>query len=734
MGIGERIQAWLRGLPIVGMLYDWFIAQNERRAKNQAIVWARFQKAWEARDYGQAAVLLLTYLAFVITNAFPISTLEFFVTPTGQEAEAIKFAADPRAYILEQIKKAMSDPSVQSWVDFTGALVTTPVLTLLEDFAGKGEIDPHEFSKRFHGIASGLPWAAQSVDSALNAVMGDRAPKLGNTIQSLYWGLGLGFLGWQTLAPLLSSGLQPPLNRYYLKLYRPERFTPQQIQDLYSLGLLSETTLKETLREQGWRDEDIGNWLTLSYRKLSEGDCWKLYHDGHITDDEMDRRLRAFGYDPAELANLYLANPREDEQDIPKYLSSTLQDAFLNDRITEDELRVILAQQEYAAREIDLRLAQLKAKKVTDARDLTTGQIKELYGARVIGRDEAITNLRDLEYTDVVASNLVKAWDLAAAPKAARLNKSTIMEGYTSGALTRGEALNLLQSESGYDSTKAELIVKIEEAGITQRARIAAQPRPASLSELADFVKYGLITRADLEQRGEIKRLAAADRPRMVELMYLQLQTQVAALPLTQSQISAAYVLGVITRVDLLGRLEGMNMSAADAELLVLTIEADNPEVFGEVAVTLKEPSVGALQLALQRGILDETAFRQKLGGLGYTDDGIEIQLLNAQYQAPVNPRELTKSEVISLYRDEIIGRAEARRRLQVINYTITDVELILTQQRLFVEDTEAAQWFLSGVLSLEGASQVWTDEGFTPDDIADFLARVVAGEFGLVG
>lgn len=729
MGIGDKIRAWLRALPAVGMVFDWLNATMERRARNQAIVWARFQKAWQQRDYGQAGILLLTYLAFVITNAFPVSTLEFFVTPSGDEAEAVKFAADPRAYILQQIKAAMSDKGVQSWIEFTGGLITTPVLTLLEDFGGQDNPDPHEFSRRFHGIASGLPWAAKSVDSALNAIMGDRAPRLSDSIQTMYWGLGLGFLGWQTLAPLLSSGLQPGLQRYYNKLYRPARFTPGQIQDLFALGKIGAGAFDDFLKEQGWRDSDIAFYRDLSYRQISEGDCWKLYHDGVIDKAEMDRRLRAFGYNSSDFELLYKANPQDDESSVKGYTVTTLKAALKGNLIEEGEFRSIMSQLKYQEREIDLQVALIRAQQTQDARDLTTGQVKELYNARVIGRDEAQNALVGLTYTGAVAAQLVKAWDEEALPKAVRLNKSTILEAFTEGVYTRGQAIAALQSEAGYDALRAELLVHVEEAQIKRQA-LAGLPKPASLSQLQGFVQYGLITRAELEARPELGRYDAETRALLVNLMYAQLQVAPPVIQVSLSTLADAYVQGLLTRADYLGRLEARGMSADDAELQAQVVEGNNPLVFGGAeAQPVKAPSVASLQLALQRGLIDEQGFRDRLAAQGYSDEAVTIATFNAQYQAPANPKSLTQAQVISLYKSTDITRADATRRLLALGYTAPDVELLIRQVRLAPEDTDAANYFLAGLLSEDGVIVALDAEGFSTDEITDFLDRAAAGE-----
>jgi hypothetical protein len=606
-----------------------------------------------------------------------------------------------------------------------------PVIGLFESYAAKEVQDPHEFARAFHGYMMTLSWAGGMLEAVTRPVLGERTPDFKGMLTSMYWTMGLGFLGWQTLAPLLSSGLQPPLERYYSRLYRPARFTPAQTMDIFALGQKDSNWLRDELRDQGWRDQDLDLWLKLAYRTLSEGHLWTLYENGALGKSDMDKRLRALGYSPEDIPLLYKANEKEETKDSTRYLLSTLKESYLEGRLGEDELRGILASMNFAPREIDLQVANLQTQRAEGARALTTGQVKNLYDNRVLGRDETIHQLRMLDYGEQVAAQLVQAWDNAALPKAARINKSTILEGYTNGSLTRNEALELLRVEAGYPPDKAELLVKIEEASVALKV-MPPTVKAVGLALLADFVSAGMITRADLEARSELARYSAADRTRIIDLMFLGAQVTVGVVEVSESLLLDAYVYGVITREALLARLTARGYSADDAELIAATVEAANPDIFGGgPPQLLKQPSVGALQLALQRGLFDEAAFRDKMAAQGFSADAVEIFLFNAQYQAPPEPKLLTKADIMKLLKLSVINRAEAVRRLLQAGYTTVDVELLIRAEGLTIDDTEAAEWFVAGLIDELTFSTIVTEEGFTAEEIEDFLTRYAAGEVG---
>ncbi|KKL20720.1 hypothetical protein LCGC14_2452630, partial [marine sediment metagenome] len=214
-------------------------------------------------------------------------------------------AADVIANIFEH-------PVASEVVETMGAVITEPVITLFEKYAAQDDPDPHEFARAFHGFMIGLNLTAGIADTTLEMISGGQVEGVGRMIESMYWSLGLGFLGWQTLAPLLGSGLQPPLERHYQKLYRNQRFSASEMRDLYALGEISKQALTEGAATEGWRDQDIDQWIKLAFRTLNQGETFKAYNQGLMDEAEAIKRLRSLGYDPKDIPLLFQLHPRSD--------------------------------------------------------------------------------------------------------------------------------------------------------------------------------------------------------------------------------------------------------------------------------------------------------------------------------------------------------------------------------------------------------------------------------------
>jgi len=722
MGLGDRFDQWLRSTAWGKKIKELVDRYNVKQAEMLPDLKSGIKRAIETGDIYSILFYSWAWIAYVFAGGglwLPASLKKFQDQTVG---EFEKFQVDPSLYLAGKIDEAVKSKGVQEMVEVVGSAITQPVLTLFEHYATVENPDVHEFSRAFHGYMISLGWAGGIVDAGLKSALGTRAPKVGDALNSMYWSLGLGFLGWQTLAPLLSAGLQPNLERYYNKLYRPTRFTPSQVRDLFALGKITGDQMRDFMREQGWRDTDISTWIDLSYRTLSEGAMWELYHKGEVDKPAMDKFIRAQGYNPVDIPLLYKANEKDDTDDAPKFLASTAKKSFKDGLIAEPEFREILDGMGYAPREIDLQVALLTTEKATETRELSTGQIKQLYDARILGKDESIHNLVQLDYAADVASKLIELWDKQSVPKAVRINRGTITEAYFWGVLSRNEAKSMLRSESGYDDKQAELLLKLEDAQLENKDNPALTSAPAiSISMLNQFAQNGLMTREEILSRAELAGFSDADRLVIVNNMFLVQPLE--PLAIDESVLLEAYLFGLLSREELAERLTLRGIVADEVELLIRTFELENPLVFGEFTPAyLRQPNPSQMQLALQRGLIDEQQFRDRLTAQGYSPDAVEIYLFNAQYQAPVDPKNLTKAEIIKLYNGGNISRQNALQRLLILGYTAPDAQLLIAVENNLPQDTEIGQAYLGGFIEVGNAIILLGDLGFSLEEIENFL------------
>jgi hypothetical protein len=637
--------------------------------------------------------------------------------------------ADPAKAIADAIDLAAKSDLVKDLTKTMGTLITEPVVAALERGFVEGQDDPLDAARTFHGVTMGISMLGGVASSLTEGASMGLIRAIGPMMQAMYWNLGLGFLGWQTLAPLLENGLQPALRTHYMRKFRNTRFTAAQMGDLYALGRAGADEVRDTLRDLGWRDEDIARWIALSYRKLSEGDIWKLYNAKALTKSEADSRLRALGYDPDDLNLLYRLNDEDIANQTKETLISTAKSALAEMLISENEFRDILRAQKYGEREIDLEVALIRLQAEKQSLALSQSNIHTLYKGRQITRGEAVSHLVKVGMSGDTAEKMVAAWDELDAPAALRINQSTIRAAYIAGVLSRGQASEKLRGV-GYSQADSTLLLDTWDMTMQLAGQTPGQPTPArlSLADLADMVRYGLMTREQLESRAELARFSADDRAKLIELLL----TYKGIIPVTgpgRGLLLSAYAYGLIDRGELIRRLEDTGLSADDATLVADTEDKHLAEIAAaREEARARRPSVGALQLALERGIITEAEFDSAMADLGFGASAIALYRLNAQYQAPVAPHKLTKAELISLYKSAKLSRSEVLARLGELGYTVEDAALIVAEVGLEPQDTEMGQAFIAGYVTEEAARAWLLGTGFSAAEVDTFISEVRLG------
>jgi hypothetical protein len=718
-GLGDILIEWLKVKILGPLLAGWTDRIHSRQAAFDH--WLVVQGLPELYGYHPTAVVR-TALAvlWLITNIDTIGVS----TP---KTPPVSVFQDPVGTVKRLTDAVQNDPNVAGLEQFIGSLTTDRVMAVVRKYAAMDDPDPSAFENEAQGMLRLPTVLGVLLEMGVEVASAGQIRGIGTILTNLESSSGMQHMMNAAVMPLFRSGIQPKLDRFYNRKYHPERFTAAQISDLFALGKRSADEVRAVLRDTGWRDEDIQAWIDLSYRTVSESDLWTLFHAGTLAKPEMDSRLRALGYRPEDLPLVYKANPGDEAKGAKDVLLSTAKSAYKNDLISESDFRRILQEQKYPAQEIELQLQLLNMQRASDDAEFNRGEIRTLYSNRVIARPEAESYLAQTGMTGQQAGLLVSAWEKADSPAPVRINQATIREAFYDGVLTREESKKRL-TDVGYSSPDAELLVKTWETESLPRTAVPG-PRGAgalTLGQIAELMAAGLLNRAEALARPELERYAEADRANLVELMVRQPATQ--RLDVAQSVLVEAYRLALLTRSDFYDRLVERGLSAEDAELTLVTIDAQlAEEQAGIVSGTLKRPSVGSLQLALQRGLLTVEEFRSILMNLGFNDDAIAIYSFNAQYQAPLKPVALPRTTVLDLYVKGKIGRADTQYRLVGLGYTVKDAQLLIEAEMLKPEDSEVAQAYLAGYVS-EAAAGTWLVEaGFSQADITAFFAQYPA-------
>lgn len=585
---------------------------------------------------------------------------------------------DVSTEIAKKLQELFSNPVTNEVAETLGAIITEPVLTMFEKYAGNDTTDPKEFARAFHGFMIALNLTGGISSTVIEAVSAGAIKGAGKVLDQMYWSLGLGFLGWQTLAPLLSSGLQPGLERYYKKLYRPNRFSASELRDLYALGEISPQQMQDEARFLGWRDGDIDKWLKLAFRTLPEGDIWDALHQGFISQDQAVERLRVIGYDPKDLDLLFKLNPKPETSEAKSFTVANARKAFRDRLISEAELREILGGLKYQTREIDLIIALDQQSQQADDKLLSTSQIRDAWTNNVLTDQEAVHWLGEYGYNSTQINILLATWKDQITPTFRKLNAGTIEGAYVEGILNRTQAKDRLL-KVGFSSEDADLELDLTEAKNPEDfgRPLPAKSKTITAGSLADLVSVGLITSQNMRDRLVALGYTEADAAILAEAARIRALPAAKLLPLRA--IQDAFFAGVLDRPTATGRLLEIGYSERDAATVLDTVQAELDQIRENKELQqIKRLGAGSLQDLLIAGLISPEEMNTRLISQGFSPLDANLLVSRASELAVAPPRLLNQGNIERAYVVGVLTRDQARDKLLALDFTPEDTETIL--------------------------------------------------------
>ncbi len=683
--------------------------------------WSEFKALWvRAEDRHKG-------FAFLYSVQLTFDMIVYALTGWDQKLQMVRWlAGDPEinlsAEVAALLRKASDNPTVSEIVEIMGALVTEPVLALLEREITHPSDDPKDFARAFHGMMISLNTVGGLLDTALETLTGGQVEGAGRLMQSMYWSLGLGFLGWQTLAPLLESGLQPGLDRYYKRMARPARFSVSELRDLHALGVITTDQLREEARTLGWRDEDIDQWINLAYRTLSQGEIWDAYHQGKISRDEAVRRLRALGYDPDDIPLLFDLNPAPAERQERDTAVGTARQAYREGLISETELRDILSAARYGEREIGLIIAIEASRRTTQNRALTVSQLKAAWEENVITTPEARHWLAQSGFDPPEIDVLIATWEAQAVPEYRKLNVGTIVAAYVAGILSRAQTKERLQSV-GLAPEDADIEIALAEARNPDAfGRLPpAAARKLSAAQLAEIYYAGLINEAQYRDKLIAIGYAADDADLILQAAHRNRPGAARELP--QRSIERAYVAGALIRSQAAAELAKIGFSEGQIEIILDTLDREEAAtIAAPEAERSKTLSPAVLEDLLIAGLITADEMQRRLIMVGYSSADADLLTRRAAQLASPPPRMLNQSLIERAYLAGVLTRQQIIDRLIALEYPADEAERIV---RIIEAENPAA--FTPGLVqsirtpSIADLTKAVQNNILTPDE---FLLR----------
>lgn len=720
------------------------------------------------------------------------------------------WTSDYSKVIARAIQSGTASRSITEPLEAIGTLVSEPLFAILRNYAKQENPDHNEFLRAFYGYMVATPFIASSVSTIGEIATLGQVEQLGKPISDAYWTMGLGFMGWQGISPILTNGVLVPMERQVNAEFRQTRFNSNQALTLFQRNLIDYDTMVQALRWEGWRDGDIPQLIGLAYRNLSDGQLLDFHEKGLVDETSLKRRLRDNGWRNRDV-ELLLQNSRLNQSNESKNASlSTTRKAFKLRIISEKQFRQFLADIGYSKEAIALELNVLNFEDEIENKTLSVSQLKQAYNTNQITQNEALIGLENLGYSTPDAQLLFDTWQAGKSLRVLRVNQSTItkamvqgvlsadeglaklmsigyaredaeliistvnlqgggykrlpnvsqlLAGYQAGLLERGETLARLETH-GFAPKDAELLValtetnepietdentildaflfgvfsegetrqKLSDIGATQdfinarvetyKKRRARQKKGAPLSEVAKWLRHGLIDESTAMSRAIDNGLSSADAELFVQAVGLGTPRS-----LSPKTVEDGLLYELITPNEALNYLRETGLSPVQAQTELDVIQK-------RIEHTSPRASISSLLDAARKEIITLDQFQKKLKGFFLKDDDIATYSALAVYEPSEETTKLSKTDILKAYREDEIDRFTAINLLESKGYAIQDAELLIRLERKEITDTTPHKLLISGAIGFEEAIAAIESEGFSPDEIREWLDLLIAEGF----
>lgn len=719
-GIGRfayRLQAWLEGLIGLGFIKSALgIPADESIFPTMVIRYQRVTAWLEDHPIHQQSTFNIVFNGLV-QNKLP--------GDQGVQIDLEQLTNNPSQFLADALKLAFENPQLRETFEVIGSTIYDSSVVSITGNSPPRNSEAAERARAFIGFVTALGAAPQVLSAAAEIASVGQIDKLGDNIKNIYWNLGLGFLTWQTMAPILQASILEPLQRDVQAQWRGQRFTLNQTEDLFALGRINRDQVQSALAELGWRDEDIEHVIALAYQKLSRSDVIDLWHKNKFTDDEAAIRLRGLGYSPDDVQLILAKEIKDDVADDRAESVSVLSQAFAEGLISQDDFIEHMSRQGYTLNEIDLRIGLIRLKQETAAKKLSVGQLKAAWQNNVILDEEALFQLKALGYADSEVQTILDTWKAEIAPVFLQVNQSNVLEAYRFGILDRRVTLEKLV-EIGYAQDAATTLVEITEAKYPE-AFGGSPPRKQkllTLGAITDLYAIGRVTDDDvLSWAGQV---GYSEQDAESLLILIKSQTAGQARALSQATIESAYATGVFTRPAAVSALEQLGYTPDDAETEITVFEKKNAATFDPASVkAVKQPSITTLVKAYQAGFIDQTEFFNRAQEIGYNKEAAQIYLETSNVKTVKKTKDLTKAEITEAFRKNLFDYSTALSGLEELGYSTENADLLLRMEQKGITSTDIWTALLQGWIDPQSAFLALLGLGFSQAEIDTAIASL---------
>lgn len=264
--------------------------------------------------------------------------------------------------------------------------------------------------------------------------------------------------------------------------------SPTQVFEMLHRGVLPpgdpDTVVSDYLRQADYDPRWRGPLKAISYNPITRTDAKRAYKLGLGGFDEarLKQAYMDLGYTPTDADTLVAftkldvgEEARAERELLVGPVRTQALNLYRTRRITEAELRQVLANLKYPADLVDRYVADIEFTRQADLREEVAAALKSAYVKALRSEDDTRQALLNAGYTGEGADEVLLTWrplreatELQPHQTAQRdLTRAEIIQAYGAAIIDRTEAFGALQS-MGYDPNESETILRLQDLKATR--------------------------------------------------------------------------------------------------------------------------------------------------------------------------------------------------------------------------------------------------------------------------